>query len=307
MATNLTSAYGGDNLIVSDIIKDPSWLPERILTNLDRAFLEEALFRNGGTNDGVVAYREAAAQFLNDDAAEVAEFGEIPVSDLNIGKAKTLVGIKTALAVRVSREMIRENKIDMVSRQTTALQNTMVKSGVDASLAAFDAADVPELAATAGWEDDAANPVRDILAAKRMVNTAKAPNRDDALMGYRATTLLVAPGVMDLALWHESTQKFYNGNAAVENPLYLGVTPQTLAGLRVVESVWLPEGTAWVMESGTAGFISDTDPLTVSPLYEEGGQSGHGGPRQSWRTDAFRKRIIAVDNPGAVVKITGIA
>ena len=306
MATNLTSAYGGDTLTVSDMMKDPTWIPERILAELDGTFLEEALFRNGGTNDGVVAYREAAAPFLNDDAEEVAEFAEIPISNLNLGRARTLVGVKTALGVGVSREMVRENRIDMVTRQTTALSNTMRRNGVDGTLAAFRAADVEDVTVTAPWEDDTADPMRDIRLAKRLIATAKDPERETALMGYRPDAIVLNEGTLDVALFHDKVQKFYQGNAALENPIYTGITPQILAGLRVVVSEFIPEGEAYVMQSGTAGFISDTDPLTVTPMYSESGENGFGGSRQSWRTDAFRKRIIAIDNPRAVVKIVGI-
>lgn len=306
MATHLTSAYGGDTLTVSEMLKDPTWIPERLLEELDGSFLEEALFRNGGSNDGVVAYREAAAPFLNDDSEEVAEFAEIPVSNLNIGLARTLVGVKTALGVRVSREMIRENRIDMVTRQQTALANTMRRNGVDGALAAFNAATVPTLNVTGPWEDDAADPMRDIRMAKRMVSTAKDPDRERSLMGYRPDAIVLNEGTLDVALFHEKVQRFYQGNAAVENPLYNGITPQILGGLRVVVSEFMPEGEVYVMESGTAGFISDTDPLTITPMYSESGENGYGGSRQAWRTDAFRKRIIAVDNPRAVVKLIGV-
>lgn len=78
MAEHLTSAFGGDTITVDEAIKDPTFIPERILENLDGAFLEAALFRDGGSNDGVVAYREAASPYLNDNAENVAEFAEIP-------------------------------------------------------------------------------------------------------------------------------------------------------------------------------------------------------------------------------------
>lgn len=301
-----TSAYDGTDITVSDILKDPTWIQEVVTENLDGAFLENALFRNGGSNDGVVAYREAASRFLNDGPSEIAEFGEIPVADLNLGEAKTLIGHKVGVAVRISREMQRENKIDQVSLRVQALQNTMVQSGVEATLAAFNAADVPSVQVSTAWDDADANPMLDIRVAKRAVAAAKAPNDPDALMGYRPDTIVVGPGTMDLALFHDSVQRFYNGNAALENPVFQGITPGVLAGLRVIESAWFPEGEALVMQSGVAGFISDTDPLTVTPLYEEGGASGYGGPRQSWRADAFRKRVIAVDNPKSVVRLTGI-
>lgn len=306
MAQHLTSAYGGDTLTVDEMLKDPHFIPERVLTNLDGAFLEEALFRNGGPNDGVVAFREATAPFLNDEAEDVAEFAEIPVSDLNRGKLHTVIGVKTALAIRVSWEMRRFSKLDMVSQQVTALQNTMVKSGVKATLAAFRSAEVQELGVTADWENDKANPMRDIRTAKRMIATAKSPDREDALMGYKADTLVLNEATLDAALFHESVQRFYRGNAAVENPVYQGVTPSLIAGLRVVTSQYIPEGEAYIMQSATAGFVSDAQPLTVTPLYSEGGESGYGGPSQSWRVDAFRQRVIAVDNPKAVVKLVGI-
>lgn len=302
----MTSAYGHDMLTVEQVVADPMWLAERTLENLDGAFLEEALFRNGGTNDGVVAYREAASPFLNDDAEEVAEFAEIPISNPNIGKARSLVGVKTALGIRVSREMRRENKIDQVSIQQTALQNTMMKSGVDATLAAFRNAEVPELAVTASWEQKDNDPLRDLLNAKRMVNSAKPEDAGKSeKFGYSANAIIASGSAIDLLVWNERVQRLYNGNAAIENPIYKGITPGVLSGLRVITSPFLADDELYIMQTGVAGFISDTDPLTVTPLYSESGENGYGGSRQSWRMDAFRKRIIAVDNPKSVVKVTG--
>lgn len=302
----MTSAYGHDMLTVEQVVADPTWLAERTLENLDGAFLEEALFRNGGTNDGVVAYREAASPFLNDDAEEVAEFAEIPISNPNVGKARSLVGVKTALGIRVSREMRRENKIDQVSLQQTALQNTMMKNGVEATLAAFRNADVQELAVTGSWEQADNDPLRDILNGKRMVNSAKPEGAGkNEKFGYSANAVIASESALDLLIWNERVQRLYNGNAAVENPIYKGITPGVLSGLRVITSPFLQDDELYIMQTGVAGFISDTDPLTVTPLYSESGENGYGGSRQSWRMDAFRKRIIAVDNPKSVVKVSG--
>lgn len=305
MANHLTSAYSGDVITVDSMIKDPTWLQQRTLENLDGTDLVKAIFRNGGTNDGVVAYREAAAPFLNDDSSVVAEFAEIPVADLNQGAVKKLVSEKTGLAVRISREMVRKNQIDQVNLRQNALQNTMVKNGVEAAVRAFSAASVQTLGVSLDWQNTKAHPMLDIRTAKRKINTAKAPGRDDALMGYKADTLLASPATIDLLLFHEEVQKFYNGNAAVENPVYKGITPQVIAGLRVIESVWLPDNEMYVLQKEVVGFESTVDPLTVTELYSEHGENGYGGATQSWRMDAFRERVLAVDNPLAVVKITG--
>lgn len=309
---HLTSAFGGDTLTVDEMVRDPLYIPERVLENLDGAFLEEALFRNGGTNDGVVAYREAAAPYLNDNSEEVAEFAEIPVSDLNRGKLKSIIGVKTALAIRVSWEMQRFNKIDLLTLQTTALQNTMIENGVNSALAAFDNANIPTLGVGINWEDNAAEPMRDIRQAKRLISLAKSdkpadePDAPERLMGYRPDIIVLNEATLDLALFHDNVQKFYNGNAAVENPVYQGIQPSTLGGLRVVTSAFIPEGDCYIMQSGTAGFVSEAEPLTLTPLYSESGENGFGGSRMSHRVDAFRHRVVAIDNPKAVVKLTGI-
>lgn len=306
MPRHITSAFGNDVLTVDQMVKDPTFIPEHVFENLDGADLEAALFRNGGTNDGVVAYREAAAPFLNDDSEDVAEFAEIPTSDINRGKLRSIIGHKTGIGINVSLEMLRFNKIDMVSTQITAAQNTMIKNGVEATLAAFRASGAPELAVGADWEDATAKPMLDIRQAKKMINTAKAPDRDDALMGYKADILVANESTIDVALWHESVQKFYRGDLASENPVYKGITPQSIGGLRVVTSQYIPEGEAYVMQSGVAGFTSEAIPLTITDLYAPGGENGYGGRTQSWRADIFRHRIIAVDNPRAVVKLVGI-
>lgn len=302
----LNSAYSGDAITVDSIIKDPTWLQERTYENLDGADLVKAIFRDGGTNDGVVAYREAAAPYLNDDAEIVAEFAEIPTSGVNLGKVKKIVSERTAIGARISRDMVRKNKIDQVGLQVTALQNTMVKNGVEGALRAFKAADIQTLGATTKWEQSAAKPLRDIRNAKRMISTAKAPNREDALMGYRPDTLLLNEASLDLILFNEEAQRYYNGSSPVDNPVYSGITPGVLAGLRVVVSAWLPDNEIYVLQSGVVGFESVVDPLTITPLYSEHGENGYGGSNQSWRMDAFRERVLAVDNPKAAVKITGI-
>lgn len=305
MANPITGAFSGDTITVDAIVNDPTYIQERVLEDLDRSFLEEALFRNGGENQGIVAYAEAVSPFLNDDAEEVAEFAEIPLSELDHGKIKSLIGAKTALGVSVSLEQRRFNKLDQVTRQVTALKNTMVRNSVRASLRAFDSASVPTLDVGANWEDPAANPLKDIRIAKRMIREAKPEETDDQKFGYNPDTLVISESVLEAALDHENVQKFFIGNLASENPAYKGILPSALSDLRIVTSSWLQEDEIYVLESQTAGFFSDSIPLTVSELYAPHGDNGYGGTTQSWRVDAFRNRIIAVDNPKAVVKITG--
>lgn len=306
MVTHHNSAFGGDKFTVDDMINDPTWISQFTSEWLDGSFLEDALFREGGPNEGVVAFREAAAPFLNDEPEDVAEFGEIPVSDMNTGKVRSIIGVKTALAIRISREMRKKNQLQFVTQQLMSLRNTMVKAGIDSAIEAFGKADVQTLNVTLDWENNDALPLKDIRQAKRMVSNFRAPNHPDQKMGYKADTLLVSESNLELALWHDSVQKLFQGNLASENPLYKGDTPAGLSGLRILSHPLVDDDETYVMHRGVAGFRSDEDPLTITDLYSPNGENGHGGSNQSWRADAFRKRILAVDNPGAVVRLVGV-
>lgn len=303
MSNFITGANSGNPLTVDAMIRDPKYIPNQIRENLDGAFIEAALFRDAGPNDGVVAYGEAVAAFTSEDAEIVAEFGEIPVAEIQAGKQKTVIGSKIAQSVGISLEQRKMNRIDPVNQGVTALQNTMTRTSVRASLEAFNKAEVPTLTVGTPWDSADANPLKDIRSGKRLVSQAKDQNGN--LFGYRADTLLIAESTLEAALDHENAQKFYVGNMAVENPSFLGITPQMLSQLRIVTSSWLEEDEIYLLEAGTAGFYSDTLEMTITDLYSPGGDNGYGGPTQSWRVDAFRNRIIAIDAPQSVVKIEG--
>lgn len=307
MATRVVnSAFDDAALTVSDMVKDPTWIPQQIAEALDGSFIEDLVFRNGGANDGVVAFREMASPFLSSDAENVAEFAEIPVADPMLGDVKSIVGKKVALAIRVSREMQRFNKIDQVQLRMQALVRTMVKNSVAASIKALDSADIATAAAGKAWGQADADPMKDVFDGIEAIQGAKATTVDNAYFGYEPDLILAHPTVITKLIRNEKVQKLFIGDVAHDNPLYKGLKNIQIAGLDVATTRFMPADSLYILERGTAGFVSDADPLTITDLYEEGGNSGQGGPRQTWRADAFQNRIVGVDNPKAIFKLTGI-
>lgn len=303
----LTSAYGSDLGTVQDIVNDYTWLQHQVLTNLEGSFLEEGILRNGGGNEGAVAYREAASPFLSEDAEEVAEFAEIPTANLDIGKSHTLVAMKVAKGIEISHEMIHENKLDLVNLGVQSLQNTMVYNSANATVKALNSSPVQSLSVTTAWDQDSAKPIRDLSDAMGMVSdAAPAGARAGQTFGYVPDALVIGRGDLSRLTGHDNVQRLFTGNVASENPSYKGILPQELNGLKIIVSSFIPKGTAYVMQTSVAGFISDTIPLTVTELYAPNGDNGFGGSTMSYRLDVFRKRIIAIDNPKAIVKLTGL-
>ena len=70
----------------------------------------------------------------------------------------------------------------------------------------------------------------------------------------------------------------------------------------------MEDGVAYVMSetpTGGLGTRFEAEPPRFSDWYEEGGQSGMGGPRLTWRSDYVHFRSLVVRAPKALVKITG--
>lgn len=307
------SLYDGEQITVSEFVGTPKYIQEAVKESLDGRFLEDLIFRDAGTNPGVVAYRESAAPYLNDDAENVAEFAEIPISDMEMGTLKSKIAVKRALAVRASYECINFNQFGLIAKQIDALQKTFIRSAARSAVEAFNEAKVPEINAKAKWtEESTADPATDVFDAIDAITGAEVEKGSNRYYDYNPDVLVLHPRLLNALLRADKIQDKYIGDVAHENPLsaaYKGARPLTAFGLQIVESRYLPQDEVYVLEAGTVGFRSDTIPLTVSGFYNEAAPQGVTtyGPFMSQRCDAVQKRVVAVDNPKAVVRIKGVA
>lgn len=301
------SAYDGPQYTVNSLIGQPTLIASKIKELLENQFIGETLLRNaGGNTNGLVQYSEGDPLFLIDDPKGLAEFGEIPISLSGVGTPLIAQAVKIGLGIRVSYEMRTENNIDHVNRQLSALKNTFIRSNDRVIRALFDSPEVQTLAASTAWDAAGSKPRSELLAAKRMVATAKPTDATaDEAFGFKADTLVVNPGMLDVLMDNDQFEKAYQGNLASESLLYTGALPGQLYGLNVLQSYSMPEDEALVLQRGVVGFYSDTRPLSITPLYGEGG-GPNGGPRETFRADAVQKRAVALDQPKAAVRLTGL-
>lgn len=305
----ITSGFSsGQTLTVDRMMADPTEIPTRIINLIAEAQLADYLFRKGPDNQGSVMWQDPASMFLEDDAEEIAEFGEIPVSSPELGGVHTAVATTIGTAIRISYQMRKNNRIDLVQLSTNAASNTMIRNNVRAAMDAFRAANVPTQQVSTKWDATNSNPMNDLTDAIMKIQDAKPDDAPDEGMqfNYNPDVIVASRSTLTLLRNHEKVQKFFVGDIAHENPAYTGATEFAIGGLNFVASRWMPNGEAYVLERGTAGFYSDADPLTATPLYQEGGESGAGGPRRTWRSDFWRQTVYAVDNPKAVVHLKGI-
>ncbi|HNP58859.1 hypothetical protein [Gordonia sp. UBA7599] len=307
MGTSIVSVSDGNRFTVSDLVKQPLFVPTKLKELMENQFISEALLRNAGANpSGVIAYREGDPTFLDQDVQDVAEFGEIPVSSGQLGIPRTAYAVKKALGIRVSKEMIDENDIDAVNKQMTGLRNTFIRANDRMAKTLLQSAAVPTLPVSTAWDAVGGKPRTDIVRAIEQVTTAApAEATADEYYGFQPDTLVVHPALLATLMDNEQILKVYNGNVANESIAYTGAIPGSLLGLSVIQSRTFPVNKALILERGTVGFYSDTRPLQFTALYPEG-NGPNGGPRETWRSDATHKRVMGLDQPKAAIWLTGL-
>jgi hypothetical protein len=307
MPNTVASVSDGPAITVRQMVGNPLYLPVRVLDMLNNAFLTDVIFRDAGRNNAaVVAYEESTPLFLLGDPEDVPEFGVIPVSVGQRGVPRMAVGVKRALGVRVSREMIDENNVGQVNLQLLQLRNTMVRSEEKALRSLALAATIPSITASASWATTG-TPRKDIANAMQTVAGAVPPGATtEDVLGFIPDTIIlpqtITAGLQGNTDW---LSVYTAGQNAAEDVRYTGRLPGQVMGLTALQTYFWPSNKALVIQRGIVGFRSDTRPLEATPVYPEG-NGPNGGPTESFRSDTSRKRVLGIDQPLAACWINGI-
>jgi hypothetical protein len=300
----IVSSQDGPQLTVNDILKDPAVVPRRILDVTAQRFIADQLLRKGPTAvAGVVKYYQSNPLFSMTPTEIVAEFGQIPVAQNDLGQLFVAQTTKRGLGVRISIEMANRNDIDAVNLQIAQVSNTMVRDWdsvfMSAALAAC-AASGNTVAASTYWSESSATPRKDILTAAYEIVSSVLPGTTDNYLGYTPDTLVFnVADVVGLAA-NDDAWKAWVGNVADQSTAVTGKLPNNLWGYDVWQTFHIPIGTALLLQRNVAGFISDERPLQATPLrwVED---------EEYYRSNAIRQSAIGIDQPLAMCTITGIS
>lgn len=301
--TPVRSVTDGPRLTVNDYLKDPLRIRALVLNLLKNEFIADTVLRDGGPNYGAVRYEESEPQFADGEPEIRAEFAEVPVVGTSGGIKRVAFSDERALAIMISDEMKRRRNVDDVNKQLRKVKNTMIRAY---DKVFFDAVlNHPNLptavTATNPWADADSTIRKDLASAIQVIEDAVVDpaDRPDDVFGYEPDVLIINHTTKADLFSNDEIAKIWQGNIADENIVYRGKLPNKLMDLNVLVSRRVPADTALVLQRGVVGFISDELPLTVTPLYRD-------EPRKSMRSDVQRASAVGLDNPKAVVKITGI-
>lgn len=305
--TTINSAFDRmSGLTVDEMLANPTILPEIFRESFEGEEAHRLFFRTIPSASNVVGYYEAQANFLEDDVQNVAEFGEIPVSDPSGGELQTLKLAKNGIGIRVSWEQRNDNDVDAVQREMVSRQNTLRRKDGRDALAALSAAKVQTFAATTAWNQEGSNPASDMLDAIELIQGAEDANGN--YFEYEPDVLWINPMTLTALKRNAEVQKLYIGDMAHENPLFTGIAAEPLlfGNLQVVKDFTVPKGEAFLGVEGISGFMAQREDRQVTDFYPERGDSQLGGANMAFRSDAVHRRGFGVDNPKSVVKLTGL-
>lgn len=299
------SSQDGQRITVDAMTKAPAVVRERMLDMLDQQFITDALLREGPpAPGGSVLYHESTPLFADDDAAIVAEFGEIPATVGELGRPMVVRTVKRALALLISEEMRLRDDVGAVDKQMVQIRNTVVRAWERVFLnAILTNASVHTLGATAAWSSGVSKIRYDLAQARFLVENSDADSNDNTGTNkfmFNPDTLVISTKTASDFLSSDDVAKvFLGGDIASENLQYTGKMPRRFFGLDVVKSWQLPANTAIVLERKTIGGISDERPLTVGRLIEQ--------PKdETWWMKILRQSAVFIDQPKAACVLTGI-
>jgi hypothetical protein len=292
-------------ITVNALINDPLLLPERIIRVLEGQFAMDRILRDGGNvTGGALMFRTASGLFA-EQASEIVNPGaEIPLATIVRGDIDSAPVQKRGLAVEIDREMRIRNAIGEIDRQIQVVRNTLVRD-VDGAFVTRLRAAVPAgnvRAATAAWSGGTATIRKDINAVKLAIQQYQGAGTGSGYSGYDPTHLLISPATATNIINSDEVRNMVLGTTAPSNDFTsqgLGEWAINLLGLRPIVTPGVLDTEAFVVERLTVGAYADEIPLESTELYEF-------RPRQVWRSDTVRSSVGAIDNPGAVGRITGV-
>lgn len=298
-------SYSGNVLQIHSFLKSPTEVARRIRDLARYAFVSDVIFPTGvEASAGAVSYTISDPLVTDRDPSEVAPGGEYELALAQGGVPALAKAAKYGQDVRITDEAIGRQKLNAVEKAFRQSVNRAVNFVDTLALAIAAAAITQTQAASAAWNNAAADPLLDLMLADATLAEANA----DA--GFEPD-LLVTTLTLEARL--VSNQKVYTalrdkGSLQVENG---SIT--MLGGKRVVgvPAARMPAGVSAMLIDTTAfGFYAYED--IPSPEY-----SGPASGPQSWTrrdpagTDSYltrlrRSYVPVVEEPGAAIKITGV-
>lgn len=279
----------GDVLTINRFLQSPVYLQRALRTLAMNRFIADSLLQGRpGVSGGALLFEQSETIFADRIPEAIEPGAEYPLSTISTGVGILAAVTKWGLDTIVTDEAIMRMGFNPVDRALTKLVNSIVKQVDTVAMTAIRTAAVTTAAAAGTW-DTSTTLVREITSA---VATIRALNQ-----GYDPDTLVVS----------DARGGFLTGNDKLlgllpresrDTPIFSGYLTRIL-NLDVLVTPNLPVATeAWILDRKVLGGMAEEIPLTSKSIRED--------TLDRWRLRAKRVVVPFIQEPGAIVRITGV-
>jgi hypothetical protein len=298
---------------VNRLVKDPAFIPARLEADVTEQYFARKLLRQGPPMPGgSIVFEESEGSFADDDPEILEEYAEIPLTQAKRGKLHTAYGARYGRGLRISRQTVRRNNYDQLSRDMTKLKNNFARvdenravTALLAGLGTFTGNNWTTSTGT-GSSDMAESVFSDVAKVVFNIKNADADSSNgtgSAKLRFKPDTIVLNPMLATKLMFNRDIINALSvGAVAGRNPLLTSEAVEAFTnafGLKPVLTDSLNLDKAIILEAGTVGFVSEEDALHFSPLE-------YHPSTASYDTYGERTWAVAIDQPKAGIVITGV-
>jgi hypothetical protein len=301
-----TVTIAGTNLTASYFLSRPTFVARRLRDLTDLRYVGNTLLRGRTTTiGGAIGYEVAGENIFADAGPEaVAPGSEYTLTTTGLGAPTIARVTKFGKDSMTTDEDILRRNMDPVERGLLKLANSAALVIDQACGAAIASAVTTSVASGAVWNGSNTTILQTLMLAQAQVMGLN--------LGYQPKTLLVSDTVWAYLASNDKLATLM-ARESLANPVYTGRF-SALAGLDIVHvpAANMPGGdgtNAWLLDTDNLGFIATE---SLGGGYQSAGELVESKVIREDRNDAWRLRVrvnfaAAVTDPGAGLKITGVA
>lgn len=299
------AVIAGDDLSASRFLANPNFVARRIQELGDLRYIGSLLLSGRqATQGGAVGYEQQEGIFADAAPEIVAPGSEYTLTTIKDGPAGLARVAKWGKDTLVTDESIRRRNMDPVDKGLRKLTNSAALVIDQSVLSVVASAVTASQAAAAAWTTNPATVLQDtMLAISKITGLNQGYNPDVMVVDDTVWAYLASNSTIANAMARETSS----------SPVNTGRF-QVLAGLQIIHvpAASLPGGVntaAWVLDSQQLGFIATED---LGGGYQQAGELVESKVIREENTDSWRLRARAnfapvVTDPGAAIRITGVA
>lgn len=276
---------------VSVFLQNPAFVQARMMQLTDQKFVGDFIFSKGpAAPGGAVAYNQNTTNdlFLSRDVKPIAPGAEYPLLTDTIPTPLIALIRKWGGRIEIYDEDISRNRVDVLGRELNKLANTMVRKVDTVAIKALNDAVTQTYAFSTQWSSSSTDIISGLTQAQLIPELLDLP--------YELNTLIVNP---------TNRQQFFSSLAINKN---LGLLAEealvrtgfigTILGFNIFVTNRVPAGTAYLVERGQVGSVSDEGAAGSKTYRQEDSDKVF--------VQAWRKFVPFVTDPLAAVKLTGL-